>query len=74
MPSLTEQLNQARDHVAQAQKRIDEQVVLIERLQADGHDTGTADHLLATYIELMAKLTVYCSDLERKVEERRRVG
>ena len=72
MPSLREQLAQARDHVVQAQKRIEQQTILIDRLRSDGHDAAAAERLLATFIDLMTKLTLHRDQLEREAEERAR--
>ena len=72
MPSLQVELEQARSHVEQAQKRIEEQVILIERLRSDRHDAAAAERLLATFIDLMGKLTVHRDNLEREAEERAR--
>jgi hypothetical protein len=69
MPSLQAQLLQAHEHVRQAQKRIEEQVILIDRLRSDGHDTQAAERLLTTFIDLMAKLTLHRDELEREAEE-----
>jgi hypothetical protein len=73
MPSLREQLFQAREHVVHAQKRIGQQTILIDRLRSDGHDTEAAERLLATFIDLMTKLTVPRNELEREEEERARM-
>ena len=72
MPSLREQLAQARDHVVQAQKRIEQQTILIDRLRSDGYDAAAAERLLATFIDLMTKLTLHRDQLEREAEERAR--
>ena len=74
MPSLREQLTQARDHVLQVQKRIEAQTMLIDRLRADGHDTAMAEQLLATFIDLMTKLTLHRDSLEREAEERAQIS
>ena len=44
------ELEQARSHVEQVQELIEEQVILIDRLRSDGHDTASADRLLANFI------------------------
>ena len=72
MSSLQVELEQARSHVEEAQRRIEEQVILIERLRSDRHDTAAAERLLATFIDLVAKLTVHRNNLEREAEERAR--
>jgi hypothetical protein len=70
MPSLRKQLAEAREHVVQAQKRIEQQVILIDRLRSDGHDTAAAERLLATLIDLMTQLTLHRDKLEREAEYR----
>jgi hypothetical protein len=74
MPSFREQLAQAHEHVRQAQKRIEEQIILIDRLRWDGHDTQAAERLLTTFIDLMAKLTLHRDELEREAEETSRTS
>lgn len=70
MPSQREQLDQAREYVWQAQQRIEDQTALISRLQSDGHDTNAAEQLLATFIDLMTRLTLHRDLLEREAEYR----
>ena len=70
MPSLREQLEQAREHVSQSQRRIEDQTALISRLRSDGHDAEAAERLLATFIDLMTKLTLHRDLLEREAEYR----
>ena len=72
MPSLGMQLERAREDVTLVRERIEEQTALIERLKSDGHDTGAAEHLLATFLDLMTKLTMHRDALEREAEERSR--
>ena len=72
MPSLRQQLDQAREHVAHARQRIEEQTALIERLRSDGHSTEAAEQLLAVYLDLMGKLALHREMLEREAEERTR--
>ena len=72
MPSLGKQLEQAREDVENVKRRIEEQSALIERLQSDGHDTGAADRLMATFLDLLNKLTLHRDILEREAEERAR--
>jgi len=74
MPSLREQLAQACDHVLVVQKRIEQQTILIDRLRSDGHDTKSAERLLATFVDLMAKLTMHRNELEREAEEQTRLS
>lgn len=74
MPSLREQLAQARDHVAEVQQRIEDQAILIDRLRSDGHDTQAAERLLATFLDLMSKLSLHREELEREAEERDRAS
>ena len=72
MPSLSLQLDQAREHVRQLERRIVEQTLLIERLRSDRHDTAAAERLMATFLDLMTKLTMHRDTLERGAEERSR--
>ena len=74
MPSLREQLAQARDHVSEVQHRIEDQIILIDRLRLDGHDTQAAERLLATFLDLMSKLSLHREELEREAEERDRAS
>jgi hypothetical protein len=74
MPSLGMQLEQAREDVTRVRQRIEEQTTLIERLKSDGHDTGAADRLMATFLDLMTKLTMHRDQLEREAEERSRAA
>ena len=70
VPSVEMRLAQAQSDVEEIEKRIDDQIVLIERLAAEGHDTDAAEHLLATLINLMDRLTCHRHALEREAEER----
>ena len=72
MPSLGQQLHHARVDVENARRRIEEQSALIERLQSDGHDTGAADRLMATFLDLLGKLTIHRDAPEREAEKRSR--
>ena len=72
MPSLGMQLEQAREDVTRVLQRIEEQTTLIERLKSDGHDTGPAERLLATFLDLVDKLSMHRDTLEREAEERSR--
>ena len=74
MPSLREQLAQARDHVLVVQKRIEQQTILIDRLRSDGHDVDAAEGLLAILIDLMATVTMHRDQLEREAEEQARIS
>ena len=66
MPSEKKQLAQAGEQIEQAQRRIEEQIDLIERLRADGHDTRLAELLLVTLIEVRLKFTRHLDALEGK--------
>ena len=70
MPSQKEQLEQAREHVRTAQTRIEAQTALIDRLRSDGHDTGAAERLLATFLDLLTRLTLHRDQVEREAEYR----
>ena len=72
MPSFKEQLALASGDVELVQRRIEAQSALIERLQSDGHDTRAAERLMATFLDLLNKLTVHRETLEREAEERLR--
>ena len=72
MPSLREQLANARADMEVVRQRIETQTALIERLQSDGHDTGAAEELLATFLGLLGKLSLHQEALERDAEERSR--
>lgn len=66
MPSQAVQLAQAKEQIKQAQKRIEEQIDLIQRLRADGHDTKLADLLLITLLEVRLNFTRHLDALEGK--------
>jgi len=72
IPSLSLQLDQARKQVKQLERRIVEQTLLIERLRFDRHDTAAAERLMATFLDLMTKLTTHREEVEREAEERSR--
>ena len=40
-------LAQAETHIADAERQVTAQAMVVERLRADGHDTGEAEWLLA---------------------------
>jgi hypothetical protein len=58
MPSRREELEQARQHVRDIQHRVEQQTLLIHRLHSDGYETAAAERLLATFIDLMDRLTL----------------
>ena len=66
MPSHAEELKQARQQVEQAQRRIEEQIGLIERLRADGYDVQMAELLLVTLVEVRLKFARHLDSLEQK--------
>jgi hypothetical protein len=66
MPSLRQQLEHARADVEHVRRRVEEQTALIERLRADGHETETAERMLATFLDLMTQLTIHRGTLERE--------
>ena len=72
MPSFQDQLARAHADIDLVQRRIEDQSALIERLQQDGYDTGQAEHLMATFLELLTKLTVHLETLERQGPDERR--
>jgi hypothetical protein len=66
MPSLRVQLAQAREQVEHAQRRIEEQIDLIQRLRADGHDPKLAELLLVTLVDVRLKFSRHLDALEGK--------
>ena len=70
MPSRAEELRHARDHEERAHQRVIDQTALIERLRSDGHDTESAEQLLALFIEVAGKLSFHRGRLERLAEDR----
>jgi hypothetical protein len=66
MPSSAVQLDQAKAQINYAQRRIEEQIDLIERLRSDGHDTKLAELLLITLLEVRLKFTRHLDALEGK--------
>ena len=65
MPSLKLQLDQAREYVEQARKRVADQTALIAQLIADGHDPEPAQRLLVAFLEVLDTLTAHLAELER---------
>ncbi len=65
MPSLKEQLEQARNHVEHAKQRVTDHTALIAKLVADGHDPIPAQRLLTTLLEVLDKLTHHLAEMER---------
>jgi hypothetical protein len=68
MPSRKIELELARRHVEQAQMRVIEQTDLVARLREDGHDTASAEALLAVYIAVTNQLSLHLELLERQAE------
>jgi len=66
VPSHAEELKQARQQVEQAQRRIEEQIDLVERLRADGYDVQLAELLLLTLLEVRLKFELHLNTLEQK--------
>jgi hypothetical protein len=66
VPSRRAELDQARQQVEHAQKRIEEQIDLIERLRADGHDVRLAELLLVTLLDVRLKFSRHLDALEGK--------
>ena len=64
MPSLKQQLDQARDHVATAKQRVADQIALIERLTADGYHPRLAQLLLVTFLSVLETFTQHLAQLE----------
>ena len=68
MPSLRAQLAQVQGRLEEAEKHIEDQIVLIEQLRADRHYAGAAEHFLATLIDLLTKLTLHRNKLEARLK------
>jgi chromosome segregation ATPase len=68
MPSLRAQLAQVQGRLEEAEKHIEDQIVLIEQLRADRHDTDAAEHFLATLTDLLTKLTSQRNKLEARLK------
>ena len=66
MPSQGVELAQARQQIEHAQQRTEEQIDLIERLSADGHDVRLAELLLVTLLDVKLKFTRHLDALEGK--------
>ena len=64
MPSRAEELSQARTQIEHAQRRIEEQIELIDRLHADGYETRSAELLLVTLLDVRLKFTRHPDALE----------
>jgi hypothetical protein len=57
--SIEKLLESANRHLDQAQRRIEEQVIAIERLREKQLDTAGAERLLATYLDVMDTLVLH---------------
>ena len=57
MPSASSQRAEADSYLQNAQKRIEEQKLVVEKMMAEGQDTRSAKRLLAIYHDLLAALT-----------------
>lgn len=58
-------LELARENVKLATERIQDQVTLIEKIKADGHDTSAAERLLATFLDVSDLFAKKVEELER---------
>jgi hypothetical protein len=65
--SLQAQLEQAQRHLEQVEKRLDEQILFVERLAANGQATDAAERLLAILIERIGTSTLRRDRLEQIV-------
>jgi hypothetical protein len=71
---LTDPLAEAERHVDQAQQRIEGQLILIERLREDGHDTTEAERLLATFLEVMETFSQHRDQIAERQRKAVRQG
>jgi hypothetical protein len=65
--ALQQNLRMARVHVALGDEHIQRQRQLIEELERDGHDTGTARQLLKVFEETQALHVAGVERLEREL-------
>ena len=63
-----EHLGKAERDIAEGERRITRQMVLIERLRQDGHDTAEAEKLLLTLRETLAEWQTHREEILRELE------
>lgn len=66
---VEEHLWQAREHVALGEQHVETSVVLVEKLERDGHDTTTALLLLRTFEETQDIHVADVARLEKELAE-----
>jgi hypothetical protein len=60
-------LARAEYHIADGERRIAGQMLRIEELRADGHDTREAEHLLGTMQGLMVQFYAHQNEILREL-------
>ena len=63
-----EHLGKAERDIAEGERRITRQMVLIERLKQEGHDTAEAEKLLLTLRETLAEWQTHREEILRELE------
>ena len=54
-----EHLNLAETHIVDAEQQITRQTMICDRLRADGHDTGEADRMLASFVDILETMRAH---------------
>ncbi|WP_201833803.1 hypothetical protein [Microvirga zambiensis] len=71
MPDLNldrEHLAKAERDIAEGERRVTRQMILIEKLRHDGHDTVEAEHLLLTLETTLAEWQAHREEILRDLE------
>ena len=72
MPDLDlerEHLGRAERDIAEGERRVTRQMLLIERLRQEGHDTAEAEKLLLTLRETLAEWQAHRDEILRNLEQ-----
>jgi uncharacterized alpha-E superfamily protein len=69
MATAHDHLRQANWHIAEAERRIEKQRAVIERLAADGHDTASANELLNTMLRSLETMRRHRRTIESELTE-----
>jgi hypothetical protein len=69
MTMAHDHLLQANRHIAEAEGRIEKQRAVIERLEANGHDTASANELLNTMLRSLETMRRHRRTIESELTE-----
>jgi hypothetical protein len=67
-------LRKAESDIAKARDHIEKQIALMERLEADGHDTTTAQALLETMRETLTQMESHRDSILRELADMEKQG